>query len=151
LHQLHIQHPLSLPILPSNTCTAINNFSHHNLSAIILMTPYLHLQHLLPMSFSTFLPFQLKSSHAPSPSAIFLPCFHSLHSTNIKNSTHITNIMHFHPMLLSVSDSPSQSCNQFPSLPRSLPMSWDAGLYLLRYRFTNEVCMDNLLRFLLRD
>jgi hypothetical protein len=69
----------------------------------------------------------------------------------VLHSFHITNITHFHPTLLSVSDSPSQSYNQFPFLPRSLPTSWDAGLYLLRYRFTNEVCMDNLLRFLLRD
>jgi hypothetical protein len=101
----------------------------------------------------------------------FILCPHSHHSSHIiiciisichistfltlvktvLHSFHITNIMHFHPTLLSVSDSPSQSCNQFPFLPRSLPTSWDDGSNLLRYRFTNEVCMDNLLRYLVRE
>lgn len=58
LHLLHKQHTLSLPILSSDICTRIIIISHHNLSAITLITQDIHLQHQLPIPFSTTLPFQ---------------------------------------------------------------------------------------------
>jgi len=58
IHHFYIQNPLTLTTLPHDTCARIIIFSHHNFSAIIVITQYHLPQHPLFHPLPTFPPFQ---------------------------------------------------------------------------------------------